>query len=76
MLYSMPALTGIKIEPETIARLSEHSNIGVKDSSNDIAGFGRTVRLCPDNFAIMTGNGTVLLDALRGRRAEFSRSAA
>jgi len=66
MLYSMPALTGIKIEPETIARLSEHSNIiGVKDSSNDIAGFTETVRLCPDNFAIMTGNGTVLLDALQ-----------
>ena len=66
MLYSMPALTGIKIEPETIARLSEHSNIiGAKDSSNDIAGFTETVRLCPDNFAIMTGNGTVLLDALQ-----------
>src|SRR5689334_7637195 len=66
LLYSMPALTGIKIEPETIARLSEHPNItGVKDSSNDIAGFTETVRLCPDGFAVMTGNGTVLLDALR-----------
>ena len=65
LLYSMPALTGIKITPETIARLSEHPNIaGVKDSSNDIAGFTETVRLCPDNFAVMTGNGTVLLDAL------------
>ena len=66
MLYSMPALTGIKIEPQTIARLSEHPNIiGVKDSSNDIAGFKETVRLCPDDFAVMTGNGTVLLDALK-----------
>ncbi len=66
LLYSMPALTGIKIEPETIARLSEHPNIvGVKDSANDIAGFLETVRLCPDDFAVMTGNGTVLLDALR-----------
>ncbi len=66
LLYSMPALTGIKIEPQTIARLSEHPNIiGVKDSSNDIAGFSETVRLCPDDFAVMTGNGTVLLDALR-----------
>ena len=65
LLYSMPALTGIKIEPETIARLSEHPNIaGVKDSSNDIAGFTDTVERCPDNFAVMTGNGTVLLDAL------------
>ena len=66
LLYSMPALTGIKIEPETVARLSEHPNIvGVKDSSNDVAGFSETVRLCPRDFAVMTGNGTVLLDALQ-----------
>ena len=66
LLYSMPALTGIKLEPETIARLSEHANIiGVKDSSNDMAGFAETVKLCPDGFAVMTGNGTVLLDALK-----------
>ena len=66
LLYSMPPLTGIKIEPETVARLSEHANIiGVKDSSNDVAGFSKTVSLCPSNFAVMTGNGTVLFDTLR-----------
>lgn len=66
LLYSMPALTGIKIEPETIARLSQHQNIkGVKDSSNDVAGFAATVKSCPQDFAVMTGNGTVLFDALR-----------
>lgn len=66
LLYSMPALTGVKIEAETIARLSGHANIvGVKDSSNDMAGFSETIRLCPDDFAVLTGNGTVLLDALR-----------
>jgi dihydrodipicolinate synthase/N-acetylneuraminate lyase len=66
LLYSMPPLTGIKIEPETVARLSEHANImGVKDSSNDVAGFRKTVELCAPNFAVMTGNGTVLFDALR-----------
>jgi 4-hydroxy-2-oxoglutarate aldolase len=66
LLYSMPPLTGIKIEPETVARLSEHKNIiGVKDSSNDVAAFRRTVELCPRDFAVMTGNGTVLLDAFR-----------
>src|ERR1044071_3092333 len=66
LLYSMPPLTGIKIEPKTVARLSEHPNIiGVKDSSNDVAGSRRTVELCPKDFAVMTGNGTVLLDALR-----------
>ena len=66
LLYSMPPLTGIKIEPETVARRSEHPNIiGVKDSSNDVASFRRTVEHCPADFAVMTGNGTVLLDALR-----------
>jgi 4-hydroxy-2-oxoglutarate aldolase len=65
LLYSMPALTGVKIEPETIARLSEHPNIiGVKDSSNDGVGFTLTVKVCPSDFAVLTGNGTVLLDAL------------
>jgi 4-hydroxy-2-oxoglutarate aldolase len=64
-LYSMPPLTSIKIEPETVARLSEHPNIaGVKDSSSDVAGFSKTVSLCSREFAVMTGNGTVLLDAL------------
>lgn len=66
LLYSMPPLTGIKIEPETVARLSEHPNIvGVKDSSNDVVGFSETVRVCPSEFGVMTGNGTVFLDALR-----------
>jgi 4-hydroxy-2-oxoglutarate aldolase len=65
LLYSMPALTGIKIEPQTIAGLSQHPNIiGVKDSSNDIGGFAQTVQLCRNGFAVMTGNGTVLFDAL------------
>ena len=66
LLYSMPPLTGIKIEPETVARLSEHPNItGVKDSSNDVAGFSKTVDHCSRDFAVLTGNGTVLLDTLR-----------
>ncbi|HYK21033.1 MAG TPA: dihydrodipicolinate synthase family protein [Pyrinomonadaceae bacterium] len=66
LLYSMPPLTGIKIAPETVAHLSEHANIiGVKDSSNDVANFGKTVELCPSGFAVMTGNGTVFHDALK-----------
>jgi 4-hydroxy-2-oxoglutarate aldolase len=66
LLYSMPALTGIKIEPATVAHLSAHPNIvGVKDSSNDMVGFREIVNLCPTEFAVLTGNGTVLLDALK-----------
>lgn len=102
ILYSMPALTGIKIEPDTVACLSRHENIvGVKDSSADVGGLGRTVELVQgisansstngssgtsehqtssiqndrdgspdrsitrDDFVVLTGNGTVLYEALR-----------
>ncbi len=65
ILYSMPALTGIKIEPETAARLSENENIvGIKDSSADVDGLRETIRLVSKDFAVLTGNGTVLYEAL------------
>jgi 4-hydroxy-2-oxoglutarate aldolase len=71
ILYSMPDLTGINIEPETAARLSAHQNIiGIKDSSNDVAKLAETVRLVPGRFAVMIGNGTVFSEALQaGARA-------
>jgi 4-hydroxy-2-oxoglutarate aldolase len=65
ILYSMPALTGIKIEPETAARLSEHENIiGIKDSSPDLVGLRETSKRVTKGFAVITGNGTVLYEAL------------
>lgn len=66
ILYSMPDLTGIRIESETAARLSEHPNIlGIKDSSNDIAKFSETVQSATERFAPMIGNGTVFSEALQ-----------
>ena len=65
LLYSMPELTGIFIAPETIAELSRHENvIGVKDSSGDIVRFAETLRLVPEEFAVLTGNGPLLYAAL------------
>lgn len=70
ILYSMPVLTGIRIEPETAARLSEHENIvGIKDSSADLAGLQKTIELVRQDFAVLTGNGTVLQGALRAGAA-------
>ena len=61
----MPDLTGIKIEPETVVQLSAHSNIiGIKDSSADIAGLQKTVTLVHEDFAVLSGNGTVFCTAL------------
>ena len=66
ILYSMPDLTGIKIDPETAVHLSGHRNIiGMKDSSADIPKFAEVVRLVPRDFAVMIGNGTVLCEALQ-----------
>lgn len=71
ILYSMPDLTGIRIEPETAARLSEHHNIiGMKDSFNDLAKFADAVRTTAQGFAMIIGNGTVFSEALQaGARA-------
>jgi 4-hydroxy-2-oxoglutarate aldolase len=65
ILYSVPDLTGVAIAPETVARLSEHENIiGIKDSSADLVGLAETLRLVPDDFAVLTGNGPLLYAAL------------
>jgi len=71
ILYSMPDLTGITIEPKTAAHLSTHENIvGIKDSSADVVKLAETVRFVPDDFAVMIGNGTVFSEALQaGARA-------
>lgn len=65
VLYSMPDLTGIAISPATVARLSAHENIiGIKDSSGDIINFAETLRLVPQSFPVLTGNGALLYSAL------------
>ncbi|MBA3767388.1 MAG: dihydrodipicolinate synthase family protein [Acidobacteria bacterium] len=65
VLYSMPDLTGISIAPETVVLLSEHENIiGIKDSSADIINLAETLRLVPEGFAVLTGNGPLLYAAL------------
>jgi 4-hydroxy-2-oxoglutarate aldolase len=65
ILYSMPLLTGVKIGSQTVAQLGQHENIiGVKDSSADVEEFKATLRLAANDFSVMTGNGTVLREAL------------
>jgi 4-hydroxy-2-oxoglutarate aldolase len=65
VLYNMPDLTGIAIAPETVARLCEHENIiGIKDSSSDLVNLAEMLRLVPEDFIVMTGNGPLLYAAL------------
>jgi 4-hydroxy-2-oxoglutarate aldolase len=65
LLYSMPELTGVAIEPELVARLSEHENIiGLKDSSGDMINLAETLRQVPREFKVLTGSGPILYAAL------------
>lgn len=65
-LYSVPAFTDVRIEPETAERLANHPNIaGMKDSEADIAEVIRTVRRTADaDFDAMIGSGSLLAQAL------------
>jgi 4-hydroxy-2-oxoglutarate aldolase len=65
ILYSMPALTGVKIAPQTVALLSEHQNIiGLKDSLCELEDLKLTLKLVADHFIVFCGNGTVWCEAL------------
>ncbi|HEX3151215.1 MAG TPA: 4-hydroxy-tetrahydrodipicolinate synthase [Gemmataceae bacterium] len=66
ILYSNPATCGgLKIEPETVARLAEVKNIvAIKDSSGDLQNMIETVRLVPDDFAVLLGRDTLIAPGL------------
>lgn len=66
VLYSNPATCGgLKIDPETVARLAEIPNIrGIKDSSGDLQNFIETVRLVPDHFSVLIGRDTLIYPSL------------
>lgn len=66
MLYSNPATCGgVKIEPETAARLAEIPNIlGIKDSSGDLQNTNEMIRLVPEKFSVLMGRDTLIFPAL------------
>jgi 4-hydroxy-2-oxoglutarate aldolase len=65
LLYNVPQFTGINMEPDLVARLSEHPNIvGIKDSSGNIDQLSQIIHLSRDGFAVFVGSATVLFPAL------------
>lgn len=57
ILYNVPSRTGVNMQPETYAALSVHPNIaGVKEASGDLGNIQKTRNLCPQDFAIWSGN--------------------
>ncbi|MDQ5835966.1 MAG: dihydrodipicolinate synthase family protein [Acidobacteriota bacterium] len=68
ILYNIPQNTGVAVAPETVARLSEHTNIaGIKDSSGDLVNFAEMLRLaggCREDFALLVGHAGVFYASL------------
>ena len=65
LIYNVPQNTGVVIDSQTIAALGEHQNIiGVKDSSGNMGAISETIRISPEGFAVMAGNGGILYPSL------------
>ncbi len=70
IIYNIPARTGSKIEPETLARLAEIKNIaGVKEATGSVDQAIDVLRLCGDRLAVYSGEDslTYSLMALGGK---------
>lgn len=65
IVYNVPGRTGLNITPNTLAELSKHPNIrGVKEASGNISQVAEIARLCPDDFAIYSGNDDMIVPLL------------
>ncbi len=65
ILYSVQGRTGVNLEPETVATLSEHKNIvGIKEASGNISQVAEIVRLTPDDFSVYSGNDDMIVPLL------------
>ena len=70
IVYNIPGRTGSKIEPETLARLSEIENVaGVKEATGSVDQAIDVIRLCQDRLAVYSGEDslTFSLMALGGK---------
>ena len=63
LLYNIPGRTGITMKPETIAQIAkENKNVfAVKQSIADMDVITETVRLCPEDFVVYSGDDSLTL---------------
>lgn len=65
LIYNVPQFTGINLDSEVVAKLSEHSNIiGIKDSSGNIGQLSEMINLSQKGFAVFVGSAPVFFPAL------------
>lgn len=63
--YSVPARTGMRIEPETAFAISENRlAVGFKDAGDSISDTAKTISLCGDSLPIYSGNDDRILPVL------------
>ena len=64
-LYDIPQLTGLALEPATVAALAEHPNIiGIKDSSGDFVRFQASLAAVGPGFLAYVGREDLLAATL------------
>lgn len=62
VLYNVPTRTGSNVLPETVARLSEISNIvGIKEATGDLRQISSIIGLCGDDFSVISGDDFTVL---------------
>ncbi len=65
LIYNIPMVTGYDLPVETVAELSQHSNIiGMKDSSGNMAKLAELIPAVKPGFQLLTGSGAKLAEAL------------
>lgn len=62
ILYNVPGRTVTNMLPATVARLAELPNvIGIKEASGNLSQLSEIIRICPDDFIVLSGDDTTAL---------------
>jgi 4-hydroxy-tetrahydrodipicolinate synthase len=62
IIYNVPGRTGCNVEPRTLARLAEVSNIvGVKEASGNMQQMCEVCRIVPEGFTVLCGDDALAL---------------
>lgn len=77
ILYNVPGRTACDMLPDTVARLAEIPNIvGIKDATGDLARGRQLIEVCPEGFAIYSGDDLTAVELiLMGGHGDISVTA-
>ncbi len=57
IVYNVPGRTSLNLLPDTVARLAQLPNIiGIKEATGDLNQGAKVIRLCPENFIVLSGD--------------------